>query len=94
MPVSISFRAAVATREDESVAHPKPLPVGDEAELSEVHLQLLAGVRIVHSYSRLLALRATALDREASKRTRRNVDAQAGKQGVDLGDGNAVSPRS
>ena len=77
---------AGARREDEPVADPPALPVGDQSEASEVDLELLSGRRVGDSDRDRPSPRPAALDTETSQGARRDHHPPAGQQDADLGD--------
>ena len=79
-----------ARREDERLADPELVAVGDETKASEVHLELATRRRIVHAHRRLPAAGPAALDAVARQRAVRDLDAATGKQDPDLHDGEVV----
>ena len=82
--------AAEARREDESLAHPVAVPVGDESEPAEVHLQLGSRRRVVDAHGHGPAPRTAPLDREARQGAMRDDDALALEEDPDLDDGEPV----
>ena len=81
---------AEASREDQPVADPPALAVGDESQSSEVDLELLSGRRVGDPDGDRPPPGATALDTEAGQGARWNLHPTAGEQDADLGDGQVV----
>jgi hypothetical protein len=76
--------------EDEPLADPAPLTVGDESESSEVNLQLDPGRRVGDAHRDGASPGPTALDCEARQGPVRNHHAPAGQQDPDLDDGEVL----
>ena len=79
--------AAEAGREDQPVAHPPALPVGERAQAAEVDLELVPRRRVAHPDGDGAPPGPAALDGEAGQRPGRDHHPTAGEQDPDLGDG-------
>ena len=74
-------------REDQPLAHPTLLAVGDEPETAEVDLELDARRRVVDPHRDGAPAGPAALDGEAGQGAGRDDHTTAGEQDPDLGDG-------
>jgi hypothetical protein len=79
--------AAVTRGEDEPLAHPSLLAIGDEPEPTEVDLELDARGRVVHPDGDGPPSSPTAFDSEPGQGAVRDHHATAGEQDSDLHDG-------